>query len=82
MKIIKEMISIFKKPLLVIAGFTMLFLLLGKGLPAIRDLIVGRSPIVGIEAKNEREYLKTATIKVSDFLLMRERLEGKPFCHN
>lgn len=77
MKIIKEMISIFKKPLLVIAGFTMLFLLLGKGLPAIRDLIVGRSPIVGIEAKNEREYLKTATIKVSDFDLYYIHKNGK-----
>ncbi|MFR6158447.1 MAG: leucine-rich repeat protein [Blautia producta] len=40
-------------------------------------MIVGRSPIVGIEAENEKEYEKSSIIKISDFDLYYLHENGK-----
>lgn len=77
MKFLKEALRPFKKPLIVVGCFAVAFLIIGKGIPAIRDMIVGRSPIVGMEAENEKEYAKSATIKVSDFDLYYLHENGK-----
>ena len=52
MNFFKDVLQPFKKPLLIVACFAIVFLILGKGIPAIRDAIVGQSPITGIEAEN------------------------------
>lgn len=77
MKFLKEVLKPFKKPLLVVGCFAIVFLIIGKGIPAVRDMIVGRSPIVGMEAENKKEYSKTATIRVSDFELYYLHENGK-----
>lgn len=77
MKFLKELLQPFKKPLLIVGCFAVIFFIIGKGLPAIRDMIVGRSPIVGIEAENEKEYTKSSIIKVSDFDLYYLHENGK-----
>lgn len=77
MKFLKEVLLPFKKPLLIVGCFAIIFFIIGKGLPAIRDMIVGRSPIVGIEAENEKEYEKSSIIKISDFDLYYLHENGK-----
>lgn len=77
MKFLKEVLLPLKKPLLIVGCFAIIFFIIGKGLPAIRDMIVGRSPIVGIEAENEKEYEKSSIIKISDFDLYYLHENGK-----
>lgn len=77
MKFLKEVLQPFKKPLLIVGCFAIIFFIIGKGIPAIRDMIVGRSPIVGMEAENENEYAKSSMIKVSDFDLYYLHENGK-----
>ena len=77
MNFFKDVLQPFKKPLLIVACFAIVFLILGKGIPAIRDAIVGQSQITGIEAENEKEYSKTSTIKASDFDVFYLHENGK-----
>lgn len=77
MKFLKDALQPFKKPLLIVGCFAIIFFIIGKGIPAIRDMIVGRSPIVGMEAENENEYAKSSMIKVSDFDLYYLHENGK-----
>lgn len=77
MKFLKEIWGTFKKPLLVVAIFGIIFFMIGTGIPAIRDIIVNQSPIVGIEAVNSHEYSKNQTIKPSDFDIVAKHENGK-----
>ncbi len=77
MKFLKEIWGTFKKPLLVVASFGVIFFMIGTVIPAVRDFIVNQSPIVGIEASNKHEYTKNQTIKPSDFDIFAKHENGK-----
>lgn len=77
MKILKELWDTFRKPLLVVGIFGVLFFVIGTVIPAIRDLVISQSPIVGIEATNDKEYSKSSTIKPSDFEIFAKHENGK-----
>ena len=77
MKILKELWDTFKKPLLVVGVFGLLFFIIGTVIPAIRNLVISQSPIIGIEATNDKEYSKNSTIKSSDFDIFAKHENGK-----
>ena len=67
MKLIKELWKTFKKPLIVLGVFLLLFLIIGKVVPALREKEADDSPVVKITASNGNTYAQGQEINVEDF---------------
>ena len=67
----------FKKPLIILGVFALVFLICGKLLPMINDIQANKSPIKSIDATNENIYTKDSVIKPSDFKITALHENGK-----
>lgn len=63
----KELLRTFKKPLLVLGVIIVVFFVLNTIIPTVRNINAEKSPIVKIQAENNREYRQGDTISARDF---------------
>lgn len=64
---IKKALAPFKKAFIIAAVCIVLYIVFGVGMPIINEVLANKTPIVSIEATNDKEYSVTDEIKPEDF---------------
>ena len=76
MKVIKEILETFKKPLIVLGIMLCLFFVCSNVIPFIKNTIASKSPIIKIEAKNEKVYSIDSKYNIEDFTITAYHKNG------
>lgn len=77
MQKIKDAITPFKKPLIILLIFGVFFIIVKGIIPAVNEKNAAKTPIVKIEAKNDKTYKNGAKITASDFEVKGIHKDGK-----
>lgn len=67
MKIVKDIWGTFKKPIILLAVFGVIILIVCKIVPAVREHAAEKSPVTKITAENSKIYTQTDVIEAEDF---------------
>lgn len=67
MQLLKNIWSTFKKPILLLAGIFLIFVIAGKIVPAISEVKSNREPVTSITATNDKVYSQGQEIAPEDF---------------
>lgn len=77
MKVIQDMWEAFKIPIIILTVLGLFFVTTSKIIPFINEKRYGKSPVVSIEAENQKVYSKSTKIKESDFKVYAVHENGK-----